>query len=100
MCVLVYLFTEIMSNPLLYTRIPLCGSSCFGAYVHMCKNALNMQLCASVGTELFVCTKEKLQQLVSQTERISGEENTAVFFFSLKVVAIAAQSTISYEIIT
>ncbi len=63
---------------------------------------LNVYVYISVGVEPIVCIKGKLHQLVSQTQHISREDETAELrvFFSKSRVAIAAQSTIAYEIIT
>lgn len=60
-----------------------CGSRSYvlASYVHECNNVFYMRLYASVGLSSLFALKKKLHQLVSQTQRISGEENTAVFFF-------------------
>lgn len=82
MCVL-YLFTKTVSNALLYIFETGCGSRSYvlASYVHECNNVLYMRLYASVGLSPLFALKKKLHQLVSQTQRISGEENTAVFCF-------------------
>lgn len=53
-----------------------------------------------MGVESIVCIKGKLDQLVSQTHQQRGSNCRAEGVFSKSGRAIAAHSTIAYEIIT